>query len=345
MSLPPGGPDQDLTLPGWLPFPDWYPQPGPSAWAPVAPWTAGMVVQGSTAPRTCVTHLGSTYVALADDPDGVIEPGVTALWENTWQQVSAKGDQGPPGGALVTSVFGRQGDVVPAAGDYTPAEVGADPAGTAAALVDAETVRAQGAEAALVPIAEKGAVNGVATLDAGGKIPGGQLPAIAVNNVFPAVADQPSMLALPADVGDVAVRNDVNRNFMLRVLPATDIANWVELADPASPVTSVFGRVGAVALQKADVTGTGLAAADVAADAAGAAAGVQVNLTAEVNRAVAAEAALAPRANPVHTGAVTIVGGAAPGTPAAGNGAFYVDATGNLHYVGPNGTDTQIADA
>lgn len=84
MPLPPGGPDQDITPPGFMQIPDWYPQPGPPAWSAVQPWFAGMTVQGTACPRTCVTHLGSCFVALADDPHGVIEPGVTANWWLTW---------------------------------------------------------------------------------------------------------------------------------------------------------------------------------------------------------------------------------------------------------------------
>lgn len=58
----------------------------------------------------------------------------------------------------------------------------------------------------------------------------------------------------------------------------------------ASPFVETFnGRNGAVDLTKADVTGTGLAAADVGADVDGAAATVQTNLNAEVTRAETAE--------------------------------------------------------
>lgn len=45
--------------------------------------------------------------------------------------------------------------------------------------------------------------------------------------------------------------------------------SWVQVAIATAPVSSVFGRTGAVVLTKADVTGTGLAAADVSALASG----------------------------------------------------------------------------
>jgi hypothetical protein len=62
------------------------------------------------------------------------------------------------------------------------------------------------------------------------------------------------MLALTGvDQGDVAVRSDVSKAFILRQLPSTTLANWVELLTPASTVTSVSGKVGAVVLNSNDV--------------------------------------------------------------------------------------------
>ena len=65
-----------------------------------------------------------------------VVPGQDA--ELTWDPVGqwAVSGVGAGGGpATVASVFGRLGAVVAQAGDYTPAQVGADPAGTAAAAV------------------------------------------------------------------------------------------------------------------------------------------------------------------------------------------------------------------
>jgi hypothetical protein len=68
-----------------------------------------------------------------------------------------------------------------------------------------------------------------------------------------------------------------------------------QIPTEGSEVLSFNTRTGAVTLMKADVTGTGLAAADVGADASGAAA-------AEQTRALAAEALLAPLQSPTFTG-------------------------------------------
>lgn len=82
---------------------------------------------------------------------------------------------------------------------------------------------------------------------AGGVIPNSQLPPLAISDTFP-VASEAAMLALTAQVGDVAVRTDLNKSFILRVSPATTLANWQELLTPTDAVASVQGRTGVVAL-------------------------------------------------------------------------------------------------
>lgn len=66
------------------------------------------------------------------------------------------------------------------------------------------------------------------------------------------VATQAAMLALVAQVGDVAIRSDLNRSYILRAEPATVLANWSELLTPTDTVLSVAGKVGAVTLTPAD---------------------------------------------------------------------------------------------
>lgn len=96
-----------------------------------------------------------------------------------------------------------------------------------------------------------GADNGLATLDGTGKIPVGQIPATAISDTF-VVANQAAMLAADAQVGDVAIRTDQNKSYILRAEPATALANWQELLTPTSPVTSVFGRTGAITAASGD---------------------------------------------------------------------------------------------
>lgn len=101
--------------------------------------------------------------------------------------------------------------------------------------------------AAAIPLTQKAAANGVATLDASGLVPTNQLPALAITNTF-VVASQAAMLALTAETGDVAVRTDVNKSFILTATPASTLANWQELLTPPDAVSSVDGRTGTVTL-------------------------------------------------------------------------------------------------
>lgn len=92
----------------------------------------------------------------------------------------------------------------------------------------------------------------VPVLGAGGKLSEAVIPAIAITDTF-VVDSQAAMLALKAQQGDVAVRTDVNKTFILKVAPATTLTNWVELETPTDAVTSVNGLTGAVTLTTSEV--------------------------------------------------------------------------------------------
>ena len=65
-----------------------------------------------------------------------------------------------------------------------------------------------------------GVANGIAPLDGTGKVPTDHLPALAISETF-VVNSQANMLALTAQIGDVAVRTHVNKSFILTASPAT----------------------------------------------------------------------------------------------------------------------------
>lgn len=94
---------------------------------------------------------------------------------------------------------------------------------------------------------QKGVANGIAPLDASGKVPFENIPATAIAEVF-VVNSQAAMLALSAGIGDIAIRSDLNKSFILRETPATTLANWNELLTPIDSVLSVDGLTGAVDL-------------------------------------------------------------------------------------------------
>jgi hypothetical protein len=100
-----------------------------------------------------------------------------------------------------------------------------------------------------------GAASGIASLDSSGKIPTAQLPNIALHQTF-VVNSQAAMLALAADTGDVAVRTDVSKTFILASEPATTLGNWQELLT-SDAVVSVDGQTGIVDLSASYVNVSG----------------------------------------------------------------------------------------
>ena len=100
-----------------------------------------------------------------------------------------------------------------------------------------------------------GAVSGIASLDSSGKVPTSQLPSIALHQTF-VVNSQANMLALSADTGDVAVRTDISKTFILTAEPASTLGNWQELLT-SDAVTSVDGQTGVVDLSANYVNVTG----------------------------------------------------------------------------------------
>lgn len=86
-----------------------------------------------------------------------------------------------------------------------------------------------------------------------GKLPTSVIPAVAITDTF-VVATEVEMLALTAQRGDVAVRSDLKKTFILKTDDASLLANWVEVLTPANGVQSVNGKTGsAVTLNASDV--------------------------------------------------------------------------------------------
>jgi len=105
-----------------------------------------------------------------------------------------------------------------------------------------------------------GANNGAASLDATGKVPSVQIPAISFSSVdvvnsMAAMLSFTSGTGLPTDrlIGSIVVRLDSSKNFVLAQLPASNRANWVELVNPDAPVKTVNGLYGYVDLRKANI--------------------------------------------------------------------------------------------
>lgn len=83
----------------------------------------------------------------------------------------------------------------------------------------------------------------IPSLDSNGKLPTSVLPSLAITDTF-VVNSQSAMLALDAQVGDVCVRTDLSKNYILKTAGASTLANWQELLTPATGVTSVRVQAG-----------------------------------------------------------------------------------------------------
>lgn len=99
------------------------------------------------------------------------------------------------------------------------------------------------------------AAGNVPVLDSNGKLVETVIPAVAITETY-VVDSQSAMLALNAQVGDVAIRTDVSKSFILQSLPASTAANWKELLTPDCKVISVNGKQGAVVLTGDDIAST-----------------------------------------------------------------------------------------
>lgn len=92
----------------------------------------------------------------------------------------------------------------------------------------------------------------IPVLDGSGKLNASVLPSIAISDTF-VVATEAAMLALTAEVGDIAVRTDLSKSFILKTAGASTLANWQELLTPSDIVSSVNGMTGAVTLTYSNV--------------------------------------------------------------------------------------------
>ena len=118
------------------------------------------------------------------------------------------------------------------------------PALTLAKITDAGTAAARNVGVDVGNLVEVGA---------NGKISDAVLPPLAITDTH-AVADEAEMLALDAQRGDIAIRADENKSYILKQTPATDRTNWLELKSPDCKVHSVNGKVGDVVLSTTDVS-------------------------------------------------------------------------------------------
>lgn len=101
-------------------------------------------------------------------------------------------------------------------------------------------------------VANKNVANGYVGLGSDGKVPSSYLPSTTLNNTF-VVTSQSEQTALSAAVGDIAVRTDQNKSYVLKATPASTFSNWQELLSSAA-VTSVNSQTGNVSLTSSNIS-------------------------------------------------------------------------------------------
>lgn len=80
-----------------------------------------------------------------------------------------------------------------------------------------------------------------------GKIDPSLMPDLAINDVFEA-ANESAMLALQAQKGDICIRTDESKTYILTEEPASTLENWKWLKTPDCKVISVNGQTGAITI-------------------------------------------------------------------------------------------------
>ena len=161
--------------------------------------------------------------------DGSADASITLILQNT----------GAAAGTFTKVTVNEKG-LITKTELLTPDDI---PALTLAKITDAGTAAARNVGTAEGNLVEVGA---------NGKIADSVLPPLAITEPY-AVNDEAEMLSLDAQKGDVAIRADEGKSYILKQTPASDRTNWLELKSPECKVLSVNGKIGTVVLTTTDI--------------------------------------------------------------------------------------------
>ena len=182
-----------------------------------------------------------TYTKVTVDAKGIVTAATNVSADDMPSNIPVSKITGL--GTAATVNTGTAKGNVPVIGTGNTLDVAVIPNITLSKVTDAGTAASKdtGTAAGNVPV-----------LGAEGKLDEAVLPALAITDTF-TVENETAMLALDAQKGDVAVRSDISKSFILKQTPASTAANWVELRTPADAVLSVNGKTGAVVLTTDDI--------------------------------------------------------------------------------------------
>lgn len=182
-----------------------------------------------------------TYTKVTVDAKGIVTAATNVTADDMPSNIPVSKITGL--GTAATVNTGTAEGNVPVIGTGNTLDVAVIPSITLSKVTDAGTAASKntGTAAGNVPV-----------LGAEGKLDEAVLPALAITDTFE-VDSQAAMLELEAQKGDVAVRSDINKSFILKATPASTLGNWVELRTPTDAVISVNGKTSAVVLTTDDI--------------------------------------------------------------------------------------------
>lgn len=100
---------------------------------------------------------------------------------------------------------------------------------------------------------KKNIANGYLGLNDNVKIDSRFLPAIAIVDVFPVNSEMEMLTLTDAEKGDVAIRSDENKTYILACEPFSVKENWKPLLTPTDLILSVNGQTGIIILNTDDI--------------------------------------------------------------------------------------------
>jgi hypothetical protein len=185
------------------------------------------------------------------ETDSIITDLENKLQHNINQKTD-KVDEGAPGGVATLNGTGR---LKYAEIPYADSIEGLDPTNIDTIMHPKRTTEA--IHAYSIPLADKGTVNGVATIDGNGKIPISQIPDLgSVSSYYvPTLTDMLALFGIHK--GDRCIvhadpQSDNNGEYIAIIDNPTTVNDWGDVPS-YNAVTSVNGRVGLVTITKADI--------------------------------------------------------------------------------------------
>ena len=207
----------------------------------------------------------ATHATSADSATTATEAGKLSTGRTISITGDATGSTAQPfdgtGDAAINIVLKNSGVT---AGTYTKLTVNSKGIVTAAENLSATDIPAitlsKVSDAGTAASKDVGTTEGtIPILGPDGKLDDSVIPAIAISDVYEADSEEAMLALSKAQVGDICVRSDVNKTYVLKAEPYSTLGNWVELKTPTDTVLSVNGKTGAVTLTTSDITeGTNL---------------------------------------------------------------------------------------